>query len=206
MSNYTITVPWSGKDALSDSDPAKVISGADFNTEFTAVQTAVNTKAELNGSATESFSATKAPVNTDTTQVATTSFVKTAVSGTLGSLGVNSTVAELNKLDGFTGTKDDLNYAKDLRATGVTSTEFNKLDGFTGTATDLNYAKDLRAKGVTVTELDYCDGVTSSIQTQLNGRATDGELSSHAGLRSSSTVFGHAKIYVSGTTLYIKTS
>ena len=81
MSNYTIAVAWSGKDALSDSDAAKVISGADFNTEFSAVRTAVNTKADLNGSASESFSATKATAGTDTTQVATTSFVNTAITG-----------------------------------------------------------------------------------------------------------------------------
>ncbi len=80
MSNYTIAVAWSGKDALSDSDAAKVISGADFNTEFTAVQTAVNTKSDLNGSATESFSATTAAAGTNTTQVATTAFVETATS------------------------------------------------------------------------------------------------------------------------------
>jgi len=80
MSNYTIAVPWSGKDALSDSDAAKVISGADFNTEFTAVQTALNTKADLNGSASETFSAVTASTGTNTTQVATTQFVTTAVS------------------------------------------------------------------------------------------------------------------------------
>ena len=79
MANYTIAVSWSGKDALSDSDAAKVISGADFNTEFTAVQTAVNTKADLNGSASESFSATTANAGTNTTQVATTAFVTTAL-------------------------------------------------------------------------------------------------------------------------------
>ena len=78
MSNYTIAVGWSGKDALPDSDPAKVISGSDFNTEFSAVQTAVNTKADLNGSASESFSANTAVAGTNTTQVATTAFVKTA--------------------------------------------------------------------------------------------------------------------------------
>ena len=33
MSNYTIAVGWSGKDALADTDPGKVISGADFNTD-----------------------------------------------------------------------------------------------------------------------------------------------------------------------------
>lgn len=42
---------------------------------------------------------------------------------------VTATPAELNKIDGFTGTHDDLNYAKDLRATGVSSTEFDLLDG-----------------------------------------------------------------------------
>lgn len=113
MSNYTIAVNWSGKDALSDSDAAKVISGSDFNTEFTTVQTAVNTKADVNGSATESFSATTATAGTNTTQVATTAFVTTAV---------------------------------------------------------------------------------------------DTDVATHAGLRSSETVYGHAKIYTSGGDLYIVTT
>ena len=78
MSNYTIAVSWSGKDALADSDANKVISGADFNTEFSAVRTAVNTKADINGNASEAFSATTANVNTNTTQVATTAFVQAA--------------------------------------------------------------------------------------------------------------------------------
>lgn len=42
---------------------------------------------------------------------------------------VTATAAELNKIDGFTGTHDDLNYAKDLRATGVSASEFDLLDG-----------------------------------------------------------------------------
>ena len=52
-------------------------------------------------------------------------------------------------------------------------TELNKLDGFTGSVTDLNYAKDLRAKGVTATEFDTLDGITSSIQPQLNTLTSD---------------------------------
>ena len=80
MSNYTIAVSWSGKDALADSDANKVISGGDFHTEFTAVKAAVNTKADINGSASEAFSATTATSGTNTTQVATTAFVTTAVS------------------------------------------------------------------------------------------------------------------------------
>jgi hypothetical protein len=112
MSNYTIAVNWSGKDALSDSDAAKVISGADFNTEFTTVQTAVNTKANINGSSVESFSATTATAGTNTTQVASTAFVTAAVAAVdlttvypVGSLYMNaSSGTNPATLLGMTGT------------------------------------------------------------------------------------------------------
>jgi len=52
MSDYNLQVGWSGKDAA-----AGIISGNDFNTEFLAVKTAVNSKADKNGSAAEAFSA-----------------------------------------------------------------------------------------------------------------------------------------------------
>ena len=44
MSSYTPQIAWAAKNALADSDSAKIVSGADFHTEFSAVQTAVNTK------------------------------------------------------------------------------------------------------------------------------------------------------------------
>ena len=77
MANYTIAVGRSGKDALADSDANKVISGADFNTEFSAVRTSINSKADLAGSASQAFSAVTANASTNTTQVATTAFVTT---------------------------------------------------------------------------------------------------------------------------------
>ena len=96
MSNYTLAVNWSGKDALSDSDAAKVISGSDFNTEFTTIRTAVNSKADTNGDSGEDFAANNTTVagtltvtgvptiptasaGTNTTQAASTAFVTTAV-------------------------------------------------------------------------------------------------------------------------------
>ena len=116
----------------------------------------------------------------------------------LGDLGISSTAAEINTLDGFTGVVADLNYAKDLRATGVTSTEFDYLDGvtsaiqtqlnakqatITGAATtidteNLTVSRALVSDGsgkvavsaVTSTEIGYLDGVTSAIQTQLNAK------------------------------------
>ena len=76
MSDYTLAVSWSGKDALSDSDSAKVISGSDFNTEFTTIRTALNSKADI---ASETLTGTPlaptAAASTNTTQIATTAFV-----------------------------------------------------------------------------------------------------------------------------------
>jgi len=146
MSNYNLQVSWSGKDALSDSDPDKVISGDDFHTEFTAVKTAVNSKANLNGDSGETFSGTiltaytrvepdtdgGADLGTSTKDFANTYTQTLHLNGTQ----VTSTAAELNILDGVTST----------------AAELNILDGVTATAAELN----------------YCDGVTSNIQTQFS--------------------------------------
>jgi len=95
MADYSKVVAWSGKDALADSSAAKVISGADFHTEFSAVETAVNTKADVNGNASEAFSATTASVGTNTTQVATTAFVQAQYAYPVGAI-FTTTVAYAN--------------------------------------------------------------------------------------------------------------
>jgi len=108
MSNYTLAVNWSGKDTLADSDAAKVISGADFNSEFTTVRTAINSKADLNGKSTESFAINNATVagtlavtgvptiptasaGTNTTQAASTAFV-TAATAAISAAFINNLV------------------------------------------------------------------------------------------------------------------
>ena len=78
---------------------------------------------------------------TGTVIKATASELNTSVAGVTASAselnaldGITSTVDELNTLDGYTGDKDDLIYAKDLKATGVTTDEFDFLDSAGGTA------------------------------------------------------------------------
>ena len=46
MSNYNQTVNFTAKDSLPSGDAAKVIKGSDYDLEFGAVQTAVNSKAD----------------------------------------------------------------------------------------------------------------------------------------------------------------
>ena len=96
-------------------------------------------------------------------------------SAVLTTLGITSTVAELNILDGVTADSTELNI---LDGATVTTSELNILDGVTATATELNILDGatvttselniLDGVTATTTELNYVDGVTSNIQTQIN--------------------------------------
>jgi len=106
MSNYSVITDWDGKDALADSNPAKVISGDEFQDEFDAIATAVATKADINGDATESFSATTAVSGANTTQVATTAFVTTAITNAAGTgLTHNSGALDISSTSNGYGTR-----------------------------------------------------------------------------------------------------
>jgi hypothetical protein len=72
-------------------------------------------------------------------------------------------------------TTPKINENVDLTAT---STELNILDGATLSVSELNVLDGITAS---TTELNYVDGVTSAIQTQLNDKATAGDLTTHTG-------------------------
>ena len=81
MSNYVKATDFASKDALLTGDPLKIVSGTEINDEYNAIQTAVNTKADINSpTLTGAPSAPTAADGTNTTQLATTKFVTTAVS------------------------------------------------------------------------------------------------------------------------------
>lgn len=80
MSNYVKATDFASKDALLTGDPLKIVSGTEINDEFNAIQTAVNTKADINSpTLTGAPSAPTAGAGTNTTQLATTRFVTTAL-------------------------------------------------------------------------------------------------------------------------------
>lgn len=104
MSNYTKTTNFLAKDSLPDNDSGKIIKGSEFDTEFNALQTAVNTKADL---ASPSFTgvptAPTASSGTSTTQLATTAFVATAISAAypVGSIYTSTVSTNPATLFGF---------------------------------------------------------------------------------------------------------
>jgi hypothetical protein len=46
MSDYSKNINWTAKDALTSGAAGKTISGVDFDSEFSAIQTAVNSKTD----------------------------------------------------------------------------------------------------------------------------------------------------------------
>ena len=80
MSNYVKATDFASKDALLTGDPLKIVSGTEINDELNAIQTAVNTKANINSpTLTGAPTSPTAGAGANSTQIATTSFVTTAI-------------------------------------------------------------------------------------------------------------------------------
>jgi len=60
MSSYTKSTDFAVKDSLSTGNPAKLVKGTEINTEFDAIQSAVNSKADK---ASPAFTGTMTAVN-----------------------------------------------------------------------------------------------------------------------------------------------
>jgi len=101
MANYLKATDFAAKDALLTGDANKIVKGSEINDEFDAIQTAVNTKANISSPAfTDIPTAPTAAAGTSTTQIANTSFVTTAIAAIslsdvypVGSIYMNASVA-----------------------------------------------------------------------------------------------------------------
>jgi hypothetical protein len=96
MSNYTKITNYTSKDALPSGNASKVVRGTEIDNEFTAIASAVATKADTAAPALTGIpTAPTATAGTNTTQIATTAFVTTAAQALypVGSIYINATVA-----------------------------------------------------------------------------------------------------------------
>jgi hypothetical protein len=72
MANYTKTTNFAVKDTLASGNPAKIIKGSEIDAEYTAIQTAVATKAD-----------SASPTFTGTVTIPTLTVSGTATIGTI---------------------------------------------------------------------------------------------------------------------------
>lgn len=93
MSNYTKATNFAIKDGLVTTDPAKIIKGTEIDNEYNAISSAIASKADVNSpSFTGTPTAPTATVGSNTTQIASTAFVKAAVDalGTIGTMAAQN--------------------------------------------------------------------------------------------------------------------
>lgn len=86
MANYTKATNFTAKDGLPAGNSSKVVKGAELDTEFTAIASAVASKSDSNSPTfTGTPLAPTASSGTNNTQIATTAFVTTAVAASIPS-------------------------------------------------------------------------------------------------------------------------
>ena len=180
---YTITTNFGAKDSLPTGDSGKIIKGAEFTTEFNAIQSALALAATA---ANPTFTGT---ATIPTAAVTTFSIGGVNVTATATELnlldGVTATTAELNILDGVTATTAELNYVD-----GVTSNVQTQLDAkaptasptFTGTvnmsAATVSLANDAisgdKVEGGTIASTTITNLTTSTVNIGLWDIELDG--------------------------------
>jgi hypothetical protein len=96
MSNYTKITNFTTKDTLPSGNASKVVKGTEIDNEFTAISSAIATKADTAAPAfTGVPTAPTATAGTSTTQLATTAFATVAVQALypVGSIYINASVS-----------------------------------------------------------------------------------------------------------------
>jgi hypothetical protein len=108
MASYTKSTNFAVKDGLPSGDPQKVVKGTEIDTEFNNIATAVGSKADLSNPQFlgTPFAPTASP-GTNTTQLATTAFVKSAIDASQATVtitgGTITGITNLEVSEGATG-------------------------------------------------------------------------------------------------------
>ena len=130
MSNYVKATNFTAKDSLPTGNSGKIVKGTEIDTEFTAIASAISSKADLNSPAfTGTPTAPTASAGTNTTQVASTAYVKAEITAlSLGNMAIQAKTAV--DITGGTinstaigGTTAAAGKFSTLEATGVTTVQ-----------------------------------------------------------------------------------
>ena len=146
MSNYTIytSIGWDTRDGLTTGASGKTVSGTELHNEFTAIATAVSSKADIAGPALTGIpTAPTANADTTTEQIATTRYVQTEINGMDTKLEIMKAVYPIGSI--FTTVSDST-------ALATTALEVTALMGF---GTWLAFAAGEVVVGIKSSDTDF---------------------------------------------------
>ena len=208
MSNYTKATNFAVKDGYSTGNPAKIIKGTEIDAEFTAIASAISSKADSNSpTLTGTPLAPTASAGTSTTQIASTAFVAAAVAGAIPSGGIiiwSGSAAAIPTgwvlCNGSNSTPD----LRDKFVVGAGSTYAVGATGGSANAIVVSHDHTLSASGTTATNGSHQHTINSTggapIRINLNddGRFT-GDTGTDCGTTATAGSHDHT-VTVTGTT------
>ena len=185
MSEYLKTTNFTAKDSLPAGDVNKKIVGAQFDTEFNNISTAITSKADLSSPALVGVpTAPTATAGNSTTQVATTAFVGTAVTnertatatltnktitGTFtGNADTATALATARTIGGvsFDGSANidlpgvNAEGNQDTTGNAATATSAGKISGFAWSIEEVGFTLHFKINGITKATLDNSGNLT----------------------------------------------
>lgn len=139
MTDYTQTTTFAPKDALPNLDPDKVLRGGEFDTEFSNIATAVNSKVEKSNG-THTGTTTVADLNVTTNVDAAT--LTTTGLATVNDLNVTTNVDAATLTTTGLATVNDLNVTTNIDTATLTATGVVDAASFTGDGSALTGIAD----------------------------------------------------------------
>ena len=167
MSNYSKTTDFASKDALATGNANKIVKGTEIDDEFSAIQTAIGTKADtLSPTLTGTPLTPTAASGTSTTQIATTAYVAAAIASEIASakdalLPVGSIYTQAGvatnpaTLLGF-GTWEEYGAGKAIIGVDASNTLFDTL-GETGGVADITISGTTDSHTLTLAQIPAHD-------------------------------------------------
>jgi hypothetical protein len=192
MSNYIKATNFTAKDALPSGNAGKIIKGTEIDVEYTAIATAIASKADTNSPTfTGTPLAPTANAGTNNTQIATTAFVTTAVGASFPTGGIilwSGSIAAIPSgwalCNGSNGTPDLRNrfivgagstYAVDATGGSADAIVVSHTHTATSTVTDPGHVHAVRATNYFHSDLGpgvNLDGLGDSTPRNTNSATT----------------------------------
>ena len=215
MSNYVKATNFTAKDSLPSGNAGKIIKGTEIDTEYTAIASAISSKADLNSPAlTGTPTAPTASAGTNTTQLATTAFVTAALQAAypVGSIYINATsstnpatllgfgtwtafgagrvMVGLDASDALFDTAEETGGSKDAVVVSHTHTATVTDPGHTHSLTNLaTYSDTVSGGGITIQTRTNSNNTTATATTGITvSNSTEGSSGTNANVQPYITV------------------
>jgi hypothetical protein len=176
MANYNKATNFTAKDTLPTGNAGKIIKGTEIDNEFTAIASAITSKADSNSpSFTGTPTAPTASLGTNTTQIASTAFIKAAIDALLPTGVITMWSGAITSIPTGWYLCDGQNSTPDLRGKFII--------GAGATAASVT-----GSAGASVT--GSISGTTLTVSAVANGTIAVGDIVSHSSIVETATITG----------------